>query len=226
MSTVSPALKNLFDIIPFDDIIVNEANIIGGLIMSHFFAILSRMKYIKRWGLMRNNREENLSEHTLEVAYIAQALAVISNKRFGGDFDPNAVAAAAMFHDTSEILTGDLPTPIKYYNPDIKSAYKKIEAIAEDELISMLPSDMQDFYREFYTPDEKTEHLIKAADKLSALIKCIEEKNMGNREFSSAEQSAREALASLNLPEANVFMEEFLPSFSMTLDEQRQIKKQ
>ncbi len=194
--------------------------------MSHFFAILSRMKYIKRWGLMRNTREENLSEHSLEVAYIAHALAVIGNKRFGGSFDPNAVAAAAMFHDSSEILTGDLPTPIKYYNPDIKSAYKKIEAIAEDELLSMLPEDMRDEYKALYNPDEKSNQLIKAADKLSALIKCIEEKNMGNREFSSAEESARNALCDMNLPEVRVFMEEFLPSFSMTLDEQRQIKKQ
>lgn len=194
--------------------------------MSHFFAILSRMKYIKRWGLMRNTREENLSEHSLEVAYIAHALAVISNKRFGGNFDPNAVAAAAMFHDSSEILTGDLPTPIKYYNPDIKTAYKQIEAIAEDELLSMLPEDMRDDYATLYSPDEKSNLLIKAADKLSALIKCIEEKNMGNREFSSAEEAARRALEEMALPEVSVFMEEFLPSFSMTLDEQRQIKKQ
>ena len=192
----------------------------------HFFALLSRMKYINRWGLMRSTRPENLSEHSLETAFIAHALCLIRNKQLGGNLNAEKAAVIAMFHDCTEIITGDMPTPIKYYNPDIKSAYKKIEAIAEDELISMLPSDMQDFYRDFYTPDEKTERLIKAADKLSALIKCIEEKNMGNREFSSAEQSAREALASLNLPEANVFMEEFLPSFSMTLDEQRQIKKQ
>ena len=183
------------------------------------------MKYIKRWGLMRNTREENLSEHSLEVAFIAHALAIISNKRFGKKVDASAAAVAAMFHDTSEILTGDLPTPIKYYNPEIKAAYKKIEVIAEDELISMLPPDMRDDFKEIYAPDEETARIVKAADKLSALIKCIEEKNMGNNEFTSAEESARAALKAMEMPEVDVFMEEFMESFSMTLDEQRQIKK-
>ncbi len=192
---------------------------------SHFYAILSRMKYIKRWGLMRNTREENLSEHSLEVAYIAHALAIISNKRLKNDIDANAAAVAAMFHDTSEILTGDLPTPIKYYNPEIKDAYKKIEVVAEDELIGMLPLDMQDDLRAVYEPDEKIAKFVKAADKLSALIKCIEEKNMGNNEFKSAEESARAALKSMAMPEVDIFINEFLDSFSMTLDEQRQIKK-
>ena len=192
---------------------------------SHFYAILSRMKYIKRWGLMRNAREENLSEHSLEVAFIAHALAVISNKRFGGKVDANAVAVAAMFHDTSEILTGDLPTPIKYYNPEIKSAYKQIEAIAESELITMLPPDMRDEFEGIYAPDMTSLRFIKAADKLSALIKCIEEKNMGNNEFESAEEATRKALENMDMPEVEVFLDEFMDSFSMTLDEQRQIKK-
>lgn len=191
---------------------------------SHFYAILSRMKYIKRWGLMRNTREENLSEHSLEVSLIAHALAVISNKRLGGNIDANAVAVSALFHDTSEILTGDLPTPIKYHNPEIKKAYKKIEAIAEEELIGMLPDDMQDVFEDIYTPDENIKKFIKAADKLSALIKCIDERNMGNKEFKSAEESALKALESMNMPEVEIFMSEFLDSFSMTLDEQRQIK--
>ena len=192
---------------------------------SHFYAILSRMKYIKRWGLMRNTREENLSEHSLEVAYIAHALAVISNKRLSNNIDANAAAVAAMFHDTSEILTGDLPTPIKYYNPEIKEAYKKIEIIAEDELIGMLPSEMQTEFQDIYKPCEAIAKIVKAADKLSALIKCIEEKNMGNKEFKSAEESARKALSEMAMPEVDIFINEFLGSFSMTLDEQRQIKK-
>ncbi len=193
--------------------------------LSHFYAILSRMKYIKRWGLMRNTRDENLSEHSLEVAFIAHALAIISNKRFSGNVDANAVAVAAMFHDTSEILTGDLPTPIKYYNPEIKTAYKQIEAVAEDELISMLPEDLREDFSPVYSPTPEIERFVKAADKLSALIKCIDERNIGNKEFKSAEESTVKALSDMNMPEVKVFMEEFLPSFSMTLDEQRQIKK-
>lgn len=189
---------------------------------SHFYAILSRMKYIKRWGLMRNTREENLSEHSLEVAYIAHALALIKNRRLGGNVDANAAAVAAMFHDTSEIITGDLPTPIKYYNPEIKDAYKKIESVAEDELIEMLPDDLREDLREVYTPrDSEIKRIVKAADKLSALIKCIEEMNMGNREFAEAEKSTRHALESMHMPEVNIFMDEFITSFSMTLDEQR-----
>ena len=190
---------------------------------SHFYAILARMKYIKRWGLMRNTREENLSEHSLEVAYIAHALALIKNKRLGSKINPEKAALVAMFHDTSEILTGDLPTPIKYYNPDIKTAYKKIETIAENELLSMLPSDFRDDFKEIYTPEPEIAKIVKAADKLSALIKCLEETNMGNREFSEAEKSTRLSLASMNMPEVDMFIEEFLDSFSMTLDEQRQI---
>ena len=190
---------------------------------SHFYAILARMKYIKRWGLMRNTREENLSEHSLEVAYIAHALALIKNKRLGSKINPEKAALVAMFHDTSEILTGDLPTPIKYYNPDIKTAYKKIETIAENELLSMLPSDFRDDFKEIYTPEPEIAKIVKAADKLSALIKCLEETNMGNREFSEAEKSTRLSLASMTMPEVDIFIEEFLDSFSMTLDEQRQI---
>ena len=163
---------------------------------SHFYAMMSRMKNIERWGLMRNTRPENLSEHTLEVAFIAHALAVIHNRRFCGNIDPNAVAVAAMFHDTSEIITGDMPTPIKYYNANIKNVYKEI-----------------------YNPDPQTQKFVKAADKISALIKCIEEKNSGNQEFRSAEASTLKSIKELNLPEADVFLDEFLSSFSLTLDE-------
>ena len=186
---------------------------------NHFYAMLSRMKNIYRWGLMRNTRQENLSEHSLEVALIAHALAVISNRRFGNHFDANYVAAAAMLHDISEIITGDMPTPIKYYNPEIKSAYKQVEAVAQERLINMLPEDMRADFMPLYNPDCEAARLIKAADKLSALIKCIEELNSGNREFLSAEKSTREAIAALSCPEAEVFMDEFLESFTLTLDD-------
>ncbi len=186
----------------------------------HYYAMLSRMKNIYRWGLMRNTRNENLSEHSLEVAVIAHALAVIKNRRLGGRLDQNAVAAAAMLHDTSEIITGDMPTPIKYYNPEIKSAYKKIEAVATDKLLSMLPEDLRGDYAELYEPSEEVKAIIKAADKLSALIKCIEELNMGNREFSAAYKSTKETVEAMGMPEADIFMNEFMESYSLTLDEQ------
>ncbi len=186
----------------------------------HFFAMLSRMKNIYRWGLMRNTKQENLSEHSLEVAMIAHCLAVLRNKRFGGTVDPNAVATAAMFHDTSEIITGDMPTPIKYYNTEIKSVYKQIEAVADDRLLSLLPEDLRTEYAPLYAPDGETQKLIKAADKLSALVKCVEELNMGNREFVAAERATRQAVRDMHLPEADVFLDEFMDSFSLTLDEQ------
>lgn len=179
------------------------------------------MKNIYRWGLMRNSRQENLSEHSLETALIAHLLAVIRNRRFGGNIDPCFVATAAMFHDTSEIITGDMPTPVKYRNPEIKNAYKEIEASAQQKLLSMLPEDIRGDFVPLYTPDEETEKLIKAADKLSALIKCIEETVSGNREFSAAEKATRQAVKALNVPEAEVFLEEFIPSFYLTLDEQK-----
>lgn len=181
--------------------------------------MLSRMKNIYRWGLMRNTRNENLSEHSLEVAYIAHALAVIRNRRFGGNVDPFFIATAAMFHDTSEIITGDLPTPIKYYNREIRDVYKQIEATADDKLISLLPEDLRSDFTPLFALDGETSRIIKAADKLSALIKCIEELNMGNREFSQAKESTLSAIKELNLPEAQVFLDEFMGSFSLTLDE-------
>lgn len=188
---------------------------------SHFYAFLSRMKNIYRWGLMRNTRQENLSEHSLETAFIAHLLAVIRNRRFNGHLDPYFVATAAMFHDTSEIITGDMPTPVKYYNSGIKDAYKKIESVAEEKLLSMLPDDIRDDFVPLYKPDDETKKLIKAADKLSALIKCIEETVSGNKEFSAAEKATRQAIKDLNVPEAEVFLEEFIPSFYLTLDEQK-----
>ncbi len=190
---------------------------------NHFYAIISRMKNIYRWGLMRNTRQESLSEHSLEVAYFAHALAIIKNKRFGGKVDPNKAAVAAMFHDTSEIITGDMPTPIKYYNTEIKRVYKEIEGVAEKQLTDMLPSDMQSEFEEIYSPDEEITALVKAADKLSAYVKCLEELKMGNGEFTDAAKSIKEILDKNPLPEVKVFMEEFIPSFSLSLDEQRKI---
>ena len=187
---------------------------------NNFYAVMSRMKNIYRWGLMRNTKTENLSEHSFEVAQIAHALAIINNKRFGGRIDPNFTAVAAMYHDSSEIITGDMPTPIKYYNQEIKDAYKQIEAAAEKQLREMLPEDFKEDFLKIYAPDPETKRIIKAADKISALIKCTEELNMGNREFSDAEKSVRKAIENMNLPEADVFMKEFMPGFSLSLDEQ------
>ena len=186
---------------------------------SCFYAMMSRMKNIYRWGLMRNTRQENLSEHSLEVAQIAHALAIIGNKRLGKSYDINYVAAVAMNHDTSEIITGDMPTPIKYYNEEIKGAYKQIESAAEIQLKEMLPDDFKDEFDKIYSPDNDTKKLVKAADKISALIKCIEELKMGNREFEVAERTVRKSAENLDVPEAQIFLKEFLEGYSLTLDE-------
>ena len=188
----------------------------------HFFAMMARMKYISRWSLMRNSDSENISEHSLEVAMIAHALAVISNVRFGNDLNTERAALIGMYHDTTEIITGDMPTPVKYFNTDIKSAYKEVEDIAAGKLIRMLPPDMQEYYNDLFYKNEKDEYiwkLVKAADKLSALLKCIKEEKMGNLEFTSAHESTQKALDELQLSEIAVFEEEFLESFSLTLDE-------
>ena len=190
---------------------------------AQFFAFISRMKYINRWALMRSTITENISEHSLETAFIAHALALIRNKRFGGDAPPERCALLAMYHDVSEIITGDLPTPIKYYNREIRSIYEEIEQKAADKLIAYLPEDLRDCYKPLFTPDESEKELwrlVKGADKLSAYIKCIEERRMGNDDFSSAEKSTLEAIHKLELPEAEVFLEEFIPAYTLTLDDQ------
>lgn len=192
--------------------------------MSHFFAMLSRMKYINRWGLMRNTRNETICEHSLDTAILAHALAVLRNRRFGGNVNPEKAALLAIFHDAPEILTGDLPTPIKYYNPTIRTAYQEVERMAEDRLLAYLPDDLRPDYKALLhqetAENEELLPLVKAADKLSALIKCVEERAMGNAEFLRAEQTIRTAIAELHLLEADCFVEEFLPSYSLTLDEQ------
>lgn len=190
---------------------------------SHFFAMMNRMKYIYRWGLMNNTKTENICEHSLVVSMLSHALVVISNKRFGTDLNPEHAAMLGLYHDASEIITGDMPTPIKYFNPVISEAYKQIERVAEEKLVSYLPEDLQDEFKPLLTVSEVDKDYIpflKAADKLSALIKCIEEEKVGNREFSKAYSTIKESLDGMNLPYVNVFMEEFLPSFSLTLDEQ------
>lgn len=168
---------------------------------------------------MRNTQNENLSEHSLEVAFIAHALCVIKNKRLGGCVDANRAAVVAMFHDTTEILTGDLPTPIKYYSDEISTAYKQIEEIAGKQLTALLPCDMRDEFLPIYEcDDEEINKIVKAADKISALIKCVSELSVGNREFSSAEKATRKAIKAMKLKEADIFIDEFLPSFSLPID--------
>ncbi|MCI8497084.1 MAG: 5'-deoxynucleotidase [Clostridiales bacterium] len=187
-----------------------------------FFAMLSRMKYISRWGLMRNTRPENICEHSHEVAVIAHALALLKNRRFGGQSDPARAALLGLYHDSSEILTGDLPTPVKYFNPAIKTAYKQVESVASEKLLSMLPYDLRADYTPLLCPEETDAELwriVKAADKISALIKCVEEQKAGNREFTKAEQTLRAAIVDMHLPEADCFLTEFLPAYQLTLDE-------
>ena len=186
----------------------------------HFFALISRMRYIGRWGLMRNTFRENIQEHSHMVAVLAHALAVIRNEKFGGHVDPGRVAVAALYHDASEILTGDMPTPVKYGNPAIRDAYKQVEAVANERLVSMLPEELQATYRDALNEyDGETRALVKAADKLSAYIKCVEEVKAGNGEFREAAAQTRKALEAYDLPEVGYFLDTFMESFGLTLDE-------
>ena len=187
---------------------------------SHFFAYISRMRFIQRWALMRNTAPENVQEHSHQVAVLAHALAVIRNEKFGGAVDPGAVAVAALYHDASEILTGDMPTPIKYDNPAIQHAYKEVEAVAEKKLLHMLPQELQSVYAPILTPtDPDVERLVKAADKLSAYIKCVEELKAGNAEFESAARQTMQAMQQMHLPCLDWFLAHCLESFRLNLDE-------
>ena len=187
---------------------------------SHFFAYISRMRFIQRWALMRNTAPENVQEHSHQVAVLAHALAVIRNEKFGGSIDAGAVTVAALYHDASEILTGDMPTPIKYDNPAIRKAYKDVEAVAERKLLDMVPAELQRAYEPVLTgPGGDMERLVKAADKLSAYIKCVEELKAGNLEFREAAAQTRAALEAYDLPEVAYFMDTFMDSFSLTLDQ-------
>lgn len=185
--------------------------------------MISRMKFINRWGLMRNTITENIAEHSFETAVIAHGLAVIGNTYFGKNIDSDKIAVMAMFHDTSEIITGDMPTPVKYFEPGIEEAYKKVESAAVQKLLKALPDEMRDCYGEIYDENENNKELykyVKAADKISALIKCIEERNMGNTDFESAEETTLNSLKSMKMEEADYFIDKFLPLYSNTLDEQ------
>ncbi len=191
--------------------------------MSNFFAMLSRMKYINRWGLMRNTQSENIAEHSLETAYIAHVLAVIREKRFGIECDAERAAVLAMFHDCTEIITGDMPTPVKYHSPEIRRAYREVEDLAAGNLLALLPDDLRPSYAPIFDEENKEDAalrpLIKAADKISAIIKCIEERKTGNREFIAAEEGLRHAVNAMELPEVRVFMEEFLPAYEKSIDD-------
>lgn len=188
----------------------------------NFFAMISRMKFIERWSLMRNTHPENISEHSLEVSILAHALAIISNERLGNHLDAEKAALIGIYHDATEIITGDMPTPIKYFNEDIQGAFKAVEKVAADKLLTMLPEYMRKYYEGIFFPQEEDAYLwklVKAADKLSALIKCIEEKKAGNTEFISAEKSILLIIKEMKLREVDIFLEEFLPAYFKTLDE-------
>lgn len=187
----------------------------------HFFAYITRMKFIQRWGLMRNTMPENDMEHALQCAMFAHAMAVMGNTRYGRRYDPEYVMALAMYHDASEVITGDLPTPIKHHNPAIKQEYNKLEDIAAQRLIAMLPQDLREYYTPLIAHDESTDEwkIVKAADRICAYIKCLEERKAGNQEFESARKSVKKSIDQIDLPEVQDFMSECVPGFSLTLDE-------
>lgn len=187
---------------------------------SHFFAYMARMKYIKRWGLMRSSEEENIQEHSLQTAMIAHALALISNRIFGGHTDPEHIMAIAAYHETSEVITGDLPTPIKYFNPQIKEAYKDIEEVANEKLLRMIPEELRDDYAALMIHHGDEEYrLVKAADKICAYLKAVSEVRSGNAEFTDAKETLMDEINRMNLPEVKYFMEHFASSFELTLDQ-------
>ncbi len=188
---------------------------------NEFYALLSRMRYITRWGLMRNSFSENIQEHSHMVAVLAHGLALIRRDILGlPGPEPERCAVAALYHDASEILTGDLPTPVKYFNPEIKKAYKQVERVSGEKLLSMLPEALKPSYeRLILEDDQEVLPIVKAADKLSAYIKCIEELKAGNQEFDSAQRQTRKALEEMALPELQYFMTHFLPAFSLNLDQ-------
>lgn len=187
----------------------------------HFFALLARMRYIDRWALMRNTQVENIQEHSHMVAVLAHALAVLGRERYGSTVDPNEAAVAGLYHDAPEILTGDLPTPVKYDNPAIRDAYKAVESVAADKLLSLLPDSLRPCFAPYVREELEPELLqvVKAADKLAAYLKCVEELKAGNHEFQSAANQCLAALDAIDLPALADFRREFLPGFSLTLDE-------
>lgn len=188
---------------------------------NNFFALISRMRYIERWSLMRNSIHENVQEHSHMVAVLAHALGVIRRDIFGVPCDPDACAAVALYHDASEILTGDLPTPIKYHDDEIMSAYRRVENLASAKLLCMLPEELRGAFEPILTGETERENhdIVKAADKLSAYIKCIEERKAGNNEFINAERQTLAALHAYDMPELEYFIANFIPAFEKTLDD-------
>lgn len=193
--------------------------------MYSFFAMMARMKYIERWALMRNSTRENISEHSLEVAMLAHGLAVIANEKCSQALDPNEVALMGIYHDANEIMTGDMPTPVKYFDEDIMEAYKRVEDVASHTLVEKLPDYMKKYYKPLFIQKDENLYewrLVKAADKLSALIKCIQELRSGNLEFQTALETTKKALEGMGMTEVEIFMKEFLPAYDRTLDELQQ----
>ena len=187
-----------------------------------FGAMLSRMKYIDRWALMRNSTKENISEQSLEVAMIAHLLAVIGRVRFSKELDADKAALIGIYHDSTEIITGDMPTPIKYYSDEMRDTFKEIEDLAAIQLLAMLPDDIREEYEDLFFPQDQDAYLwklVKAADKISALIKCVEEEKAGNTEFANAKKMTRKSIEAMELEEVDVFFEEFFPAYLKTLDE-------
>ena len=185
-----------------------------------FFAYLSRLRLIHRWSLMRNTVPENDAEHSLQVAMIAHAIAIIARDRYGKDVDPEHVLSLAVYHDATEVMTGDLPTPVKYHSDELRGAYHRLEELSADRLLALLPEDLQPAYNPYMKQASGYEHtLVKAADRISACIKCMEEQRAGNREFDYAAENIRDSIASIDLPEVKDFLTDFLPAFDMTLDE-------
>ena len=189
----------------------------------HFFAYVSRLRYIRRWGLMRSVMPENDAEHSLQVAMIAHALAIIGRDTYGRDVNPEHVLALGVYHDVSEVITGDMPTPVKYQTDELRRSYKDVERMANERLLSMLPDGMRPAYAPYLSaPEDYDRQLLKAADSISAYLKCLEEKRAGNREFDAAGESIRKGLAEIALPEVQDFIREFIPSFELSLDELNQ----
>lgn len=188
--------------------------------MHHFFAYLSRLKFIRRWGLMRSTQPENDAEHSLQVAMIAHGIAVMGRQRYGRDVNPEHVLALAVYHDATEVITGDLPTPVKYHSPELRASYKQLEGLASRRLIAMLPEDMQGELAPYLAEgDDYAHQVVKAADRISAYTKCMEEKRSGNHEFDAAGENVLRAIQQIDLPEVQDFMVEFVPSYALTLDE-------
>ncbi len=189
--------------------------------MAHaFFAYLSRLKLISRWSLMRNTQPENDAEHSLQVAMIAHAIAAIGRSRYARDVDPEHVLSLAVYHDATEVMTGDLPTPVKYHNEELRGAYRRLEDVSADRLLSLLPGDLQPVFSPYLKQAPGYERdVVKAADRISAYIKCLEEKRAGNREFDYAAENVRKSIDAMALPEVRDFLADFLPAFEMTIDE-------